>query len=85
MMLFEFGDSAPVIGDQSAMPRESELDIEIMNAVQTLKVALKGILNFGPALNIGGDIDQNMIARNQYLLFLLVQTGMAEAVPRGMP
>jgi hypothetical protein len=57
MMLFELGDSAPVIGDQSPMPGESEFDIEVMNAIQTLQVALKGTLKFGPALNIGGDID----------------------------
>jgi hypothetical protein len=57
MMLFELGDSAPVISDQSAMPGESELDIKVMNAIQTVQIALKGILNFGPALNIGRDID----------------------------
>ena len=72
MMLFELGDSASVIGDQSAMPGECELDIEGMNAIQAVQIALKGILNLGPALNIGGDIDQNMIASDQYLLFRLV-------------
>jgi len=56
-MLFELGDSAPVIGDQAAMPGQSELDIEVMNPIQAVQIALQGILNFGPALNIGGDID----------------------------
>ena len=57
MMLFELGDPAPVIGDQPTMAGESEVDIEVMNAIQTVQIALKGILNFGPALNIGRDID----------------------------
>ena len=57
MMLLELGDPAAVIGDQSAMPGESERDIEIMNAIQALQVVLEGILNFGPAQNIGGNID----------------------------
>jgi hypothetical protein len=57
MMLFELGDSAPVIADQSAMPGKSKLNIEVMNAIQTVQITLEGIMKFGPALNIWGDID----------------------------
>jgi len=56
----------------------------LLNAIQALQIALQRILNFRPALYIGGDIDENMIAGDQDLLFRLVQTGMTEAVPRGM-
>ena len=83
-MLFQFPDAPLKVGKYAPVAGEYDVHIEQRYLVQTVQVIFQGILIVVPTLNIGRDVDEHVIAGDEYFFGWLVQTGMPQGVPRGL-
>lgn len=80
MMILKLSDAASVVAEQPAVAGQYQVDIQFNHLFQALKIAVQWVAVIRPALNVGGDVDEKMVPRNQDSLFRFVQAGMSQGM-----
>jgi len=62
VMRFQFVDSFSMVLEQTPVSRQYEIHIQIIDLIQTGQILRKGIVLIRPALDVGSDVDQNMVS-----------------------
>jgi len=80
MVRLQFIDPGSMVPDEPSVPRQDLVHFQGRRFIKAGQVPFQGILTVGPALDVGGDVIQDMVAGNEDL-----SVGLMEAdVPQGV-